>query len=64
MPHLYLTYMMIGLVASVIHEVFGRDVVVALFSWYYANGLNTYLMGLGVFSYTFRVTLVKYGILK
>jgi len=64
MPHLYLTYMMIGLTASVVHELFGKQVVWALFSWYYANGLHNYLMSLGLLSYTVRSVLVNNGVLR
>lgn len=62
-PHLYFTYIFIGLVSSVTYEVFGRAVLTDLFGWYYRNGLGNYLMALGALEMIVRTTLVNERIL-
>jgi hypothetical protein len=59
LPHLYFTYLFIGLLSSVVYEVFGREVLVTLFSWYYLNGINTVLLVLAVVEYVVRIMLIN-----
>ena len=54
-PHLILTYYFIGLMSSVVYHLFGREVLITLFSWYYLNHVNEVLMYTGILTYILRV---------
>lgn len=58
-PHLYFTYLFIGLVSGGVYSILGRDALVALFSWYYVNGIDTYLLMISIVEYALRVILIN-----
>lgn len=59
MPHIYFTYLFIGFISSVIYRVFGREVLVSLFSWYYLNGIDTFILTIAVIEFVARVVLIN-----
>lgn len=59
MPHIYFTYLFMGFVSSVIYRVFGREVLVSLFSWYYLNGIDTFILTIAVIEFVARVVLIN-----
>ncbi len=58
-PHLYFTYLFISLLSSVCYHILGRDILVMLFSWYYINGIDTFLLMLAIIEYAVRAALIK-----
>jgi hypothetical protein len=60
-PHLYFTYLFISLLSSACYIILGRDVLVTLFSWYYINGIDTFLLMLAIIEYASRVALINKG---
>tara|TARA_R110002050_G_scaffold73689_3_gene158458 strand:+ start:11925 stop:12176 length:252 start_codon:yes stop_codon:yes gene_type:complete len=58
-PHLYFTYLFMGFVSSVVYRLLGADVLVSLFSWYYLNGIDTFLLTIAVVEFVARVRLIN-----
>jgi hypothetical protein len=56
-PHLYFTYLFMGLTSSIIYTFFGREVTVLIYGWYYMFGFDSVLLGLSVLEMLIRTAL-------
>lgn len=54
-PHLYLTYCFMNLVAGITYEAFGRDVFLDLFTWYFKDGYDQWLLVASIVVFFIRV---------
>ena len=59
LPHLYFTYLSIGLSSSIVFRLLGREVLVAMYSWYYMNSIDQILLGLAVIEMLVRVPIIN-----
>jgi hypothetical protein len=59
MPHLYFTYLFMGLLSSFVYHVFGRGLLIPMFSWYYVNGLDNALLALSVAEIVIRAIVIN-----
>lgn len=54
-PHLYLTYCFMNLTGGIVYKALGRDTFLDLFSWYYENGVDEWLLFGSVVVFVLRV---------
>lgn len=59
LPHLFMTYCFIGLLSTLVYEVFGRDTLLMLFGWYYIGGWDEVLLCISICTYALRVLLFR-----
>lgn len=54
-PHLYLTYAFINLMAGITYTLLGRDAAVTAFGWFFMSGLDEWLLAASIIVFFFRV---------